>query len=218
MKNLLFALFAVGFILTSCGDAGTKTEAKDAEKVEVKKEATTMTFATVDAASYIDWWAAHLGGVEPRFGKVFLKSAEVLVNDGKLSNAKVVADMTNFTVENFEDEESKNKLTGHLQSGDFFNVEAYPTATFEMTKLEAATGEYNSMLTGNLTILDQTKSISFKANVNVAADKVSVQSEKFAVDRREWGLVYNVEGTAGVPADYIIANDISFTINATVSK
>ena len=49
-------------------------------------------------------------------------------------------------------------------------------------------------------------------------DMVSIQSEDFAVDRTEWGLLYNVEGSEGVPADYLIANDIGFTIDVNVSK
>ena len=74
------------------------------------------------------------------------------------------------------------------------------------------------MVTGNLTILDVTKSITFKANISINENEVSVISEDFSIDRTEWGLTYHVEGSEGVPVDYLIANDIGFTINLTVTK
>jgi polyisoprenoid-binding protein YceI len=74
------------------------------------------------------------------------------------------------------------------------------------------------LLTGNLTIMDITKSITFKANVSVSDANISVKSEDFAVNRTDWNLTYNTEGTAGVPVDYLIANDVGFTIDVTLNK
>ncbi|MDA3882878.1 MAG: hypothetical protein PF481_06315, partial [Bacteroidales bacterium] len=59
---------------------------------------------------------------------------------------------------------------------------------------------------------------TFLANVFVADSSVSIASEDFSVDRRKWGLNYNTEGTKGVPVDYLIANDVGFTIYVTVTK
>jgi polyisoprenoid-binding protein YceI len=84
--------------------------------------------------------------------------------------------------------------------------------------IAATEGDFNSAITGNLAILDSTKSITFNANVNVSEVEVSIISEDFAVDRRDWGIVYHVEGTEGVPIDYIVANDMGFTINVVLSK
>jgi polyisoprenoid-binding protein YceI len=127
-------------------------------------------------------------------------------------------DMNNFTVENFEDQESIDKLAGHLKSDDFFKVATYPVSTFELATITSQEGDYNSMITGNLTILGVTKSIAFNANVMVSDASVSVKSEDFVVNRTDWGLTYNTEGTAGVPADYLISNDIGFTIDITLNK
>jgi len=218
MKRVILALFAAGALVSSCSNNGNQVEATDAENVEVNKEETTVTYGTVKAESSVAWRASHLGGVQPRFGKIFAKSAELLINDGKVANATIEMDMGSFTVENFEDAESKAKLEGHLKNDDFFKVEQFPTSKFELTGIKAAEGDFNSEVTGNLTILDATKSISFKANVTVSDAEVSIKSEDFAVNRTDWGLTYNVEGTEGVPADYLIANDIGFTIDVTVTK
>lgn len=216
MKKFFLMILVAGMVFSSCSDKGKKVEATDAKEVKTVKNESTATYAKIKDGSNMDWRASHLGGLEPRFGKINLKSAKVLVNDNAITNASVVIDMSSFSVDNFEDEESKNKLTGHLQSDDFFKVEKYPTSKFELTSIVKATGDYNSLITGNLTILDATKSITFNANVVISDKEVSVKSEDFAVNRTDWGLVYNTEGTEGVPTNYIISNDVGFTINITL--
>src|ERR1700690_520206 len=51
---------------------------------------------------------------------------------------------------------------GHLKSPDFFDVEKYPTMTFHSTKVEAK-GNNHFHVTGNLTIKDVTKEVTFDA-------------------------------------------------------
>lgn len=217
MKKVILSVLVVAIALLSACSGDNKVETSEAKEVVTEKKATTQTFTKIGEGSHLTWRAAHLGGIDPRFGKVMPKSAEILVTDGTVTNAAVVLDMATFTVENFEDEETMNKLKGHLLSDDFFKSATYPTSKFELTGIAKGEGEYNSKVTGNLTILDVTKSISFNANIT-AGDNVSIQSEKFAIDRRDWGLTYNVEGTEGVPVDYIIANDVEFMIDVTVGK
>lgn len=219
MKKTTLVILAFGAFLASCSDNGKKVESGDAETVETVETETTVEYNVIKEGSYIDWRASHLGGAEPRYGKIYAQSAEVSVNDGKISNATIVIDMNTLTVENFgDDTESTSKLTGHLLSPDLFNTEAYPTSKFELTSIKEGTGEYNSIITGNLTILKETKSITFNANVSVSENEVSVNSEDFAIVRQDWGIVYNSEGDEGVAAEYIIANDIGFTINVTITK
>ncbi|RLD58085.1 MAG: hypothetical protein DRJ05_08650 [Bacteroidetes bacterium] len=219
MKKLIITTLVIGAILTSCSNNGKKAETKDAEKVETIKKETTITFKTVKDGSHVDWRATHLGGLKPRYGKVLIKKAKFLVNDNKLANAKVEMDMVSFTVESFpEGDEQIEQLTGHLKSADFFDVGKYPVSTFELTKTMDASGVYNSTITGNLTIMDVTKSITFDANIIVSDNEVSIKSEDFSVNRTDWGLIYNVEGTAGVSTDYLISNDIGFTIDVTLGR
>lgn len=218
MKKVLVSALMVSAFMVSCSESGTKTEAKEAVEVEVTQTETTESYTTVAEGSHVEWRASHLGGVQPRFGKIMVKNAEVMTTDNAVTNATVVIDMNNFTVENFEDQASIDKLTGHLKSDDFFKVAAHPVSTFELATIEAQEGENNAKVTGNLTILGVTKSISFNANVMVSDASVSIKSEDFVVNRTDWGLTYNTEGTEGVPADYLISNDVGFTIDVTVNK
>jgi polyisoprenoid-binding protein YceI len=218
MKKTILTLLVFGSILMACSNKGEKATTKAAEKVETSKGENAVAYNVVLPESNVDWRASHLGGVQPRYGVISLKSAEVSVTNDKVTNANIIMDMTSFTVDNFEDEESKNKLTGHLQSDDFFKVESFPTSTFELTNTVEATGDYNSTITGNLTILEATKSITFKANITISESNISIKSEDFVVDRTDWGLVYHVEGSEGVPVDYLISNDVGFTINTSLGK
>ncbi|MDG1476074.1 MAG: YceI family protein [Vicingaceae bacterium] len=219
MKKTTLVALLFGAFLASCSDSGKKVEASDAAEVETVQTEETVTYNKIKDGSYLDWRASHLGGVEPRFGKMYTSSASVLVNNGVVSNAIIEVDMNTLTVENFgDDAETTAKLTGHLLSPDLFNTEMYPTSKFELTNITEGTGGFNSSVTGNLTILDATKSITFNANVTVSDNEVSVVSEDFAITRQDWNIVYHTEGDEGVPAEYIIANDIGFTINVTLTK
>lgn len=219
MKKMILSIFVMGLIISSCGNNGKKVETKDAEKVSVVNTQQTTTLETFGNDSFVNWRASHLGGVQPRYGKVFIKDVTFLVNNGILSNATVAMDLASLTVENFpEGAEEIAKLKGHLQSPDFFNIEKYPTSKFELTQIQKTSGAFNSKITGNLTISGITKSIAFNANVDISENKVSIKSEDFSINRADWNLTYNAEGTEGVPVDYLISNDIGFTINVSATK
>ena len=206
-------------MLSSCSNNGNQAETGDAQEVQVVETAQTVKYDAVKEGSHLEWRASHLGGMQKRFGKISLQKAYLLATDGQVTNATLAIDMASLTVESFNEGAAEaGDLTGHLKSGDFFNIATYPTSLFEMTKIESAKGEFSSKVTGNLTILDVTKSIAFMANVTVSENQVSIQSEDFSVNRLDWGLSYHKEGSEGVPVDYLIADDMGFTIDVTIGK
>lgn len=206
-------------LILSCTNNGKKVATDNAKKVEKVTTNKTQTYANFKDSSHLNWRASHLGGVQPRFGKIGLKSVKFSVNNNKLSNATVLIDMNSLIVESFpKGSDQIAKLVGHLKSDDFFKIEKYPTSKFEITNVVETSGEYNAKVTGNLTILETTKSISFNANIKVSDAEVSLQSEDFSINRTDWKLTYNTEGTVGVPKDYIIANNIGFTINIIATR
>lgn len=218
MKKLVLSIAVLSLTLAACSD-GTQVEASDAENVNLVENEATVEYASIKEGSKLDWGATHFGGAGPRFGIISLKSASFLVNNNALTNASVEIDMSTLRVDNFgEDTASQSQLTGHLISADFFDVPNHPISKFELTEIESTEGDFNSTLTGNLTIMDISKSITFKANVNVSDDEVSMKSEKFILDRTDWELKYNIEGSEGVPIDYIISNDLEFVIDVAIQK
>jgi polyisoprenoid-binding protein YceI len=92
------------------------------------------------------------------------------------------------------------RLTGHLQSADFFDVREYPAATFELKKVEvedASRGRYK--LTGDLTLREVTKSISFPATLRVT-DAGATLSSRFDLKRSEFGMNYGPDRVEDVVA------------------
>ncbi len=204
-------------ILTGCAQSGEKTNTSETAVDEVETSGPTVIYDGIKTGSYIDWQATHLGGVNARVGKIYCKEGSVQVKGGSVSAANIEMDMNSMTEDKL-DEDQATELLGHLKSPDFFDLEKHGNCTFELTKIIPMEGKYNSQVIGGLTILSVSKNITFKANIDVQESEVSIVSEKFEVDRSDWGLTYNEEGTAGVPLDYLISDEIAFAINVTVTK
>lgn len=82
------------------------------------------------------------------------------------------------------------QLTEHLRSGDFFEVETYPTATFNLTSIAAEANEDGTrQVNANLTMRGVERPISFPASFDVSDDKVEISAE-FSINRKDWGIVY----------------------------
>ena len=79
------------------------------------------------------------------------------------------------------------KLTDHLKAPDFFGVKSNPKAKFVTTKVEKAGADYK--VTGDLTMVGKTKSVTFPASIKAGADSLSVVAD-FSIDRTQWGMVY----------------------------
>lgn len=65
-----------------------------------------------------------------------------------------------FTIDVNSINTENERRDGHLKSDDFFNAEKFPTIKFESTSLKAL-GNNKYTLTGNLTIRDVTKPVTF---------------------------------------------------------
>lgn len=139
-------------------------------------------------------------------GSLKFESGEVTVKDGKLESGQFVIDMTSIANEDLKDSESNGKLIGHLKSADFFDVEKFPTASFEITKLsEAPAGsDYNTVLDGNLTLKGITKPATFNANVKIKGSELSIATEPKDINRDEFGIKFQMPAAEG-----LIKNEIN---------
>ncbi len=102
------------------------------------------------------------------------------------------ADLTScrvdFTVQMASVFTDTERLTGHLQNDDFFDVPNHPTATFVSTAIAIETAT-TMQVTGNLTLRGTTKSITFPATVQMGPDGFEMSSE-FALNRMDFGVSY----------------------------
>lgn len=160
-------------------DVKTTTNAAAAAPISTPAAAT-RTYVINTADSKIEFTGSKVTGKHDGGFKQF--TGEVTAANGKLlpTGNKVSIDTTSIYSDN-------DRLTGHLKSADFFNVEKFSTATFETMNIE--TGATNATVTGNLTLHGVTKQISFPANIEVTADAVSVTSE-FFFNRFDFDIKY----------------------------
>ncbi len=90
---------------------------------------------------------------------------------------------------------------GHLRSGDFFDVETYPTISFASTDITAI-DESSYQVTGDLTIKDVTRPTTFDLEViGTAVDpwgntRLGLEGAA-VVSRKDWGLTWNTALEAG---------------------
>ncbi len=111
------------------------------------------------------------------------------------------------------------KRDGHLKSGDFFDVEKFPTASFKSTKVEK-TSDSTAKVTGDLTlrgvsrpvVLDVTYAGQAKSPWGTTSAGFSASTK---ISRKDWGLTWNVAlETGGV----LVGEDISIAIEAELVK
>ena len=107
-----------------------------------------------------------------------------------LLNASADQSVVSINIETASVTTDDDQLTGHLKTPDFFDVAKYPKASFVSTKIEPSTANgATHTVTGNFDLHGVKKSISFPANIQVAADSVSVNAD-FSINRKDFGINY----------------------------
>lgn len=208
MKRILFSLAILAlFTVVSCSKE--KPVTSDANEVTTTKDGSRFVLDTLN--SNVEWKGYKVFKSEntSHFGTIKFESGDVTVKDGKLESGKFVADMASLTSEDLKNKKDDlEKLNGHLKSADFFEVEKFPTASYEITKVSpSAEGDYNTILDGNLTIKGITKPTQFKANVAVNGAEVSIATEPKDVMREEFGVKFQSPAANGV-----IKNEVTLQI------
>lgn len=85
----------------------------------------------------------------------------------------------------------------HMKNEDFFDVEKYPTMTFNSTKVESADGKTGT-ITGDLTILGVTNPVTLDVTFNreglhpYSKATVAGFSATAELKRSDWGMKYGI--------------------------
>ena len=187
--TLMMALFAV-----ACGgsNAPVSNAAEAKKETEAPKDAKKLSFS--NDGSKLEWTAAKVSLTHNGGFKTFSGTASLSPDGKELTHIEVDIETASIFSDN-------NTLTGHLKSADFFNVEKYPKAKFVSTEIKAGgkNGDTHT-ITGNLSMLEAKKSVTFGAVVKLENGKLGATA-KFQINRQDWGLKY-----PGKPDDLI--NDL----------
>lgn len=195
--RIVALLGLVTFVLVGCKDPGanvapatveTPTEAKAAPEPTRDQDTPSATVLVIDPSnSKIEFVGAkvtksHDGGFTDFAGEVALAEP--------VESSQI--DLTIQTASLYADEE---KLTKHLKSPDFFDIEKFPTATFKSTEIKKE--GVGHVITGDLTLHGVTKRVSFPATIQVSEGAARANAE-FSINRHDFGITY-----PGMPDDLI---------------
>jgi len=194
MKKSKLILFAMAFAAFSF--VGLSAFAQDNFKVNVEN-------------SKLTWKGYKPTGSHT--GTITLASGNIVIKNNKLIVGSFVADMSTI-----KDADGSAKLEGHLKSADFFEVAAFPTSKFEITKTEVKGAKIH--VTGNMTIKGITKQITFPAAFAVNKDNAILTSDTFQINRADFNVKYKSKTFFNDLKDKFVNDDFDFQVTIVAKK
>lgn len=222
--KLLAVLFVTTVFAASCGSGTEEDQAQIGDAQQVAQAAGTD-YAVNATESIINWKGEKFSG-DFHEGTINIQDGTLAVEDGNITAGSFTIDMTSIAVTDDMPEDKKGWLVGHLRGttgeekdGDFFNTTKYPTATFEITKVAAVEGVEGAThkISGNLTMLETTKEVTFDANVSITDGKLTATTDNFTFDRTIWGIEF-MSTITGFVKDKAIKDDISINISLVAGE
>ena len=156
------------------------------------------------SASSVAWLAKKVTGEHN--GTVGISAGALNVDGNKLIGGNFTIDLKSIKDLDITDPGYNQKFIGHITSGDFFEVEKFPTASFVITKVAG------NQVTGNLTVKGITKSITFPAEIAVKGGKVSAKAN-ITIDRTDFNIRYGSKKFFESIGDKAIYDDFALTVS-----
>jgi polyisoprenoid-binding protein YceI len=156
------------------------------------------------SASSSAWLAKKVTGEHN--GTVGISAGALNVDGNKLVGGNFTIDLKSIKDLDITDANYNQKFIGHISSGDFFEVEKFPTATFVITKVAG------NQVTGNLTVKGITKSITFPAEIAVKGGKVTAKAN-ITIDRTDFNIRYGSKKFFESIGDKAIYDDFALTVS-----
>lgn len=221
MKQTFFLLlFAAA--LYSCKNSTTTDHISTEAVKNIDTSAIKGTAYLVDSNSTIAWMGSKPTGNHS--GTLKVSEGKIMVDGNNITGGNFIINMNTLADTDMAgDAENQKKLEGHLKSPDFFNVEKFPTAKFVIQEVKpyqpdsvSSTSFKNAThtISGNLTLKDSTKFISFPAKVTMDNNSLVAVAD-LNIDRTLWGLNYKGPGN---PQDWFISKTVNIKINISATK
>lgn len=218
----IFSTLLLSCLFFACGgpegvEAETGEAVADDPNTEVRTEASTQ-YLVDPTRSKIIWEGTKVIGGGHQ-GEIPVENGQLIVTnaDKRLVAGQFAMDLRKMTNTDLPEEKAA-QLIGHLQDGDFFEVEKYPMVNFDLKRIEPSeSDEYTHELTGNLTMKGKVNAITIPATIEITNDQLIAKTPRFTIDRNDWGVSYNNSLTA--PAkDAVISDDIGLEIELYANR
>lgn len=211
MKKRIITLFTFASILlatVSCKDKAKEAATTEAESI-IEQDLASEKYTVNTDSSTIEWQGFKPAGSHN--GTIGIENGIINTYNGSISGGSFLINMNSL-----KDSENDAKLEKHLKSSDFFDVEKYPNAAFEITSIEKV--EDKTMLSGNLTIKGIKNNITFPVSVTNENDTVTLSSETFSIDRTKWDIKFKSKSFFDELEDKFINDNIEIKVTVKANK
>lgn len=154
-------------------------------------------------ASSIVWNAKKVTGEHT--GTIGISAGKLVVNKNQITGGNFTIDMKSIVCKDITDPEYNKKFVSHITSGDFFEIEKFPTAQFVITKVAG------NQVSGNLTIKGITKAISFPAQISQNNGKM-IAKANITIDRTDYNIKYGSKKFFESIGDKAIFDDFTLAV------
>lgn len=203
LTKIVFLFLALGLTFTACKKTPEGVDAQTTDATNKAATAQTTDQRYKVTGGQLNWTGTKVGG--QHMGTVKVAEGTISANGNNITAGKVAVDMTSIEVTDLKAGDGKEDLEGHLKNDDFFAVDKFPTATFQVASVNG------NNVTGDLTLRGITKSITFPANVVATSDKISVVTPAFKINRTDFDIKYK-SGLLNTAKDKIIHDEISLVL------
>ncbi len=181
--------------------------------ITTAQKVNTTTWTLDPAHSSIEFSAKHMMISTVR-GSMGAVNGEIIADEENPANSSVqlTVDIAGLTT-------NEAKRDAHLRSGDFFDAENHPEATFKSTRVELLS-ENKFRVTGDLTIRGTTKSITLDVEregegVDPWGNVKAAFASSTTLNRKDFGLNWNVALEAG---GVLVSEKIKLEITVQAAK
>ncbi|RKR04936.1 polyisoprenoid-binding protein YceI [Flavobacterium sp. 90] len=171
----------------------------------------TTNFKIVSSNSNVEWTGRKVTGAHN--GTIGIKEGNFILNGGKVKGGNIVINTSTIKILDITDAATNEQFAGHLASDDFFSIEKFPTASFDILSVKEIS-DNTYYLEGNLTIKDISHVVGFEASLENAENAITL-SGKLVIDRTKYDIRFRSGNFFKDLGDTLIYNDFELDFNIT---
>jgi polyisoprenoid-binding protein YceI len=149
-------------------------------------------------------------------GHVMTKNGTLVFTGEQITGGEITVDMNSLTSTDITDKDANAKYLGHMKSEDFFNTAKYPDSKLVIKNSKKTPKGLE--VTGDLTMLDQTKPVTFLVTDMKKSDAVFTGKTNLTLNRTQWGLKYGSGSFFKGLGDKAINDEFTLAIDLTAKK
>lgn len=211
MKKILLSA-ALLYVAVSCKQA-QMLSIETLNSVEVAPASRVTAYYEIDTLHSSIFWSGFKPGLD-HVGTIGLSHGVVQLDQNRVVGGLFTIDMNTIAVEDLSPDRAA-KLSSHLKDSDFFEVDKYPTSTFELVEVSyGGSGPYPYTVLGNLTIKGITRAVSFGFDCIGRDSMMFVTTEPINLDRTKWNIIYKSTNFVKGLKDNFIYDNMQLRVTA----